>query len=70
MQAGQFLATRRSLFTASAINERGNVLGTMPYPENHVEAIIGCTGGRGARYRPGFLAKGLGAGLPVPCAAL
>ena len=26
---------------------RGNVLGMMPHPENHVEAIMGCTDGRG-----------------------
>ena len=32
---------------AGIINERGNVLGLMPHPENHVEAIIGCTDGRG-----------------------
>jgi arginine decarboxylase-like protein len=30
-----------------AINERGNVLGMMPHPENHVEDIMGCTDGRG-----------------------
>jgi phosphoribosylformylglycinamidine synthase I len=29
------------------INERGNVLGMMPHPENHVEDIMGCTDGRG-----------------------
>jgi phosphoribosylformylglycinamidine synthase len=28
-------------------NERGNVFGMMPHPENHVEAIMGCTDGRG-----------------------
>ena len=32
---------------AGIINERGNVLGMMPHPENHVEAIMGCTDGRG-----------------------
>jgi phosphoribosylformylglycinamidine synthase len=32
---------------AGIINERGNVLGLMPHPENHVEAIMGCTDGRG-----------------------
>ena len=32
---------------AGILNERGNVLGMMPHPENHVEAIIGCTDGRG-----------------------
>jgi phosphoribosylformylglycinamidine synthase len=29
------------------VNERGNVLGMMPHPENHVEARIGPTDGRG-----------------------
>src|ERR1700709_983674 len=28
-------------------NDRGNVLGMMPHPENHVEDIMGCTDGRG-----------------------
>ncbi|MGE3148113.1 MAG: phosphoribosylformylglycinamidine synthase subunit PurQ [Pseudorhodoplanes sp.] len=32
---------------AGILNDRGNVLGMMPHPENHVEAIIGCTDGRG-----------------------
>jgi phosphoribosylformylglycinamidine synthase subunit PurQ / glutaminase len=32
---------------AGIINERGNVLGMMPHPENHVEAALGCTDGRG-----------------------
>src|SRR6201993_4233687 len=32
---------------AGIINARGNVLGMMPHPENHVEAIMGCTDGRG-----------------------
>lgn len=32
---------------AGIINERGNVLGMMPHPENHVEDIMGCTDGRG-----------------------
>jgi len=32
---------------AGIANERGNVLGMMPHPENHVEAIMGCTDGRG-----------------------
>jgi phosphoribosylformylglycinamidine synthase I len=32
---------------AGIVNERGNVLGLMPHPENHVEAIMGCTDGRG-----------------------
>jgi phosphoribosylformylglycinamidine (FGAM) synthase-like amidotransferase family enzyme len=29
------------------VNERGNVLGMMPHPENHVEAALGPTDGRG-----------------------
>ena len=32
---------------AGIISERGNVLGMMPHPENHVEDIMGCTDGRG-----------------------
>jgi phosphoribosylformylglycinamidine synthase subunit PurQ / glutaminase len=32
---------------AGLVNDRGNVLGMMPHPENHVEAIMGCTDGRG-----------------------
>ena len=32
---------------AGILNERGNVVGMMPHPENHVEAIVGCTDGRG-----------------------
>jgi phosphoribosylformylglycinamidine synthase len=32
---------------AGVLNERGNVLGMMPHPENHVEAALGCTDGRG-----------------------
>ena len=32
---------------AGILNERGNVLGTMPHPENHVEPAMGCTDGRG-----------------------
>ena len=32
---------------AGIVNERGNVLGMMPHPENHVEASIGATDGRG-----------------------
>jgi phosphoribosylformylglycinamidine synthase len=31
---------------AGIINARGNVLGMMPHPENHVEAAMGCTDGR------------------------
>jgi phosphoribosylformylglycinamidine synthase len=32
---------------AGVLNERGNVLGMMPHPENHVEPALGCTDGRG-----------------------
>ena len=32
---------------AGILNEGGNVLGMMPHPENHVEAAIGPTDGRG-----------------------
>ena len=32
---------------AGIVNERGNVLGMMPHPENHVEEAIGATDGRG-----------------------
>jgi phosphoribosylformylglycinamidine synthase I len=32
---------------AGIVNERGNVFGMMPHPENHVEAAMGCTDGRG-----------------------
>jgi phosphoribosylformylglycinamidine synthase subunit PurQ / glutaminase len=32
---------------AGILNDRGNVLGMMPHPENHVEAVMGCTDGRG-----------------------
>jgi phosphoribosylformylglycinamidine synthase len=32
---------------AGILNERGNVLGLMPHPENHVEASMGRTDGRG-----------------------
>ena len=32
---------------AGIVNDQGNVLGMMPHPENHVEAIMGCTDGRG-----------------------
>jgi phosphoribosylformylglycinamidine synthase subunit PurQ / glutaminase len=32
---------------AGIVNARGNVLGMMPHPENHVEAAIGSTDGRG-----------------------
>jgi phosphoribosylformylglycinamidine synthase len=32
---------------AGIINDRGNVLGMMPHPENHVEAALGPTDGRG-----------------------
>jgi len=32
---------------AGIVNEAGNVLGMMPHPENHVEAELGVTDGRG-----------------------
>jgi phosphoribosylformylglycinamidine synthase subunit PurQ / glutaminase len=32
---------------AGVTNDRGNALGMMPHPENHVEASMGCTDGRG-----------------------
>jgi len=32
---------------AGILNARGNVLGMMPHPENHVESVMGCTDGRG-----------------------
>jgi phosphoribosylformylglycinamidine synthase len=32
---------------AGIVNDRGNVLGMMPHPENHVEATLGSTDGRG-----------------------
>ncbi|RXG97512.1 MULTISPECIES: phosphoribosylformylglycinamidine synthase subunit PurQ [Bradyrhizobium] len=32
---------------AGIVNDKGNVLGMMPHPENHVEDIMGCTDGRG-----------------------
>jgi phosphoribosylformylglycinamidine synthase subunit PurQ / glutaminase len=32
---------------AGIVNDRGNVLGMMPHPENHVEAALGRTDGRG-----------------------
>jgi phosphoribosylformylglycinamidine synthase len=32
---------------AGVLSEKLNVLGLMPHPENHVEASVGCTDGRG-----------------------
>ena len=32
---------------AGILSEKLNVLGLMPHPENHVEAVMGCTDGRG-----------------------
>jgi phosphoribosylformylglycinamidine synthase I len=32
---------------AGIVNDRGNVLGLMPHPENCIEASMGCTDGRG-----------------------
>jgi phosphoribosylformylglycinamidine synthase I len=34
-------------FMAGVLNDKGNVLGMMPHPENHVESVIGVTDGRG-----------------------
>jgi phosphoribosylformylglycinamidine synthase I len=34
-------------FMAGIVSEKGNVLGMMPHPENHVESVIGVTDGRG-----------------------
>jgi phosphoribosylformylglycinamidine synthase len=32
---------------AGVLNDKLNVLGLMPHPENHVESAVGCTDGRG-----------------------
>ena len=32
---------------AGVLNDKGNVLGLMPHPENHVEPALGPTDGRG-----------------------
>ena len=32
---------------AGILGDNGNVLGMMPHPENHVDATVGCTDGRG-----------------------
>jgi phosphoribosylformylglycinamidine synthase subunit PurQ / glutaminase len=34
-------------FMAGIVSEKGNVLGMMPHPENHVESVMGVTDGRG-----------------------
>ena len=44
-EASNFNGAAHSI--AGIVNERGNVLGMMPHPENHVEDIMGCTDGRG-----------------------
>ena len=44
-EASNFNGAAHSI--AGIVNERGNVLGMMPHPENHVEEIMGCTDGRG-----------------------
>ncbi len=44
-EASNFNGAANSI--AGIVNERGNVLGMMPHPENHVEEIMGCTDGRG-----------------------
>ena len=33
--------------SSDLLNDKGNVLGMMPHPENHVEAALGSTDGRG-----------------------
>ena len=38
---------RRDQSIAGMLNEKRNVLGLMPHPENHVETAVGCTDGRG-----------------------
>ena len=52
---------------AGIVNERGNVLGMMPHPENHVEDIMGCTDGRGLFAGPGRAsgAGGVSAARPI-----
>ena len=40
-------STAPSTPSPASLNERGNVLGMMPHPENHVEAAMGPTDGRG-----------------------
>jgi phosphoribosylformylglycinamidine synthase len=32
---------------AGILNEKGNVLGMMPHPEDHVDPLHGCTDGKG-----------------------
>ena len=44
-EASNFNGAAHSI--AGIVNERGNVLGMMPHPENHVEAALGPTDGRG-----------------------
>jgi phosphoribosylformylglycinamidine synthase len=46
-RAGAYNANGSTNAIAGIVNERGNVLGMMPHPENHVEAVIGSTDGRG-----------------------
>jgi phosphoribosylformylglycinamidine synthase len=47
MRADAYNANGSANAIAGIVNERGNVLGMMPHPENHVEAAIGATDGRG-----------------------
>ena len=48
---------------AGVLNEKLNVLGLMPHPENHVETAVGCTDGRGlfagtgGAFRPGGVTR-------------
>ena len=52
---------------AGIINERGNVLGMMPHPENHVEASMGRTDGRRLVRRTGgsFQSGGVSVARPA-----
>ena len=41
------ISTAPRIRSPASSTMRGNVLGMMPHPENHVEDIMGCTDGRG-----------------------
>ncbi|HWW47616.1 MAG TPA: phosphoribosylformylglycinamidine synthase subunit PurQ [Xanthobacteraceae bacterium] len=43
----EFNLNGASASIAGVMNDKGNVLGMMPHPENHIEEIMGCTDGRG-----------------------
>jgi phosphoribosylformylglycinamidine synthase len=47
MRADAYNANGSANAIAGIVNERGNVLGMMPHPENHVEPSMGNTDGRG-----------------------